>query len=240
MTEKTFTGPIQRQLRDALQYLRNYTLKEVVLKESTRAEAKRICNYPYAAVEEILANAVYHRSYQVNEPITVRITSRAIEITSFPGFDRSITDDQIARQDIRARMYRNRRIGDFLKELRLIGGRNTGFPNAKKALAENGSGPLAFEMNPDRDYLSVIIPVHSYFLPSRKNNSKQEAYRLQIAELLGAQPMTLTELAKAMGYKGITKKLSGTVAEMCRENQLRRVTVGNDIKYAAAHAGRDV
>ena len=51
-------------------------------------------NYPYAAVEEILSNAVHHRSYQIGEPINVRITPTAMEITSFPGFDRSITDEK--------------------------------------------------------------------------------------------------------------------------------------------------
>lgn len=75
MTEKVFTGPIQRQLSDALAFIKNYTLKEVVIKSADRAEATRISNYPYAAIEEILANAVYHRSYQEKEPIPVRITS---------------------------------------------------------------------------------------------------------------------------------------------------------------------
>ena len=125
MTEKVFTGPIQRQLSDALAFIKNYTLKVVVIKSADRAEATRISNYPYAAIEEILANAVYHRSYQEKEPITVRITSESIEITSFPGFDRSISDKDIAELRIRARVYRNRRIGDFLKELKLIEGRNT-------------------------------------------------------------------------------------------------------------------
>ena len=165
MTEKVFTGPIQRQLKDALAYIKNYTLKEVTIKDKNRAEAVKIFNYPYAAVEEILSNAIYHRSYQINEPITVRITPQAIEITSFPGFDRSITDEDIAKYQIRARVYRNRRIGDFLKELKLIEGRNTGFPNAIKALTENGSDLPKFDMSSQRDYLSVTIPVHGYFAP---------------------------------------------------------------------------
>ena len=105
MTEKVFTGPIQRQLSDALAFIKKYTLKEVVINSADKAEATRISNYPYAAIEEILANAVYHRSYQEKEPITVRITSESIEITSFPGFDRSISDKDIAELRIRARVY---------------------------------------------------------------------------------------------------------------------------------------
>lgn len=74
MTEKVFSGPLDRQLRDALSYVQNYIIKEKVTKVPGRAEAERIYNYPYAAVEEALSNAVYHKSYQIGEPITVTIT----------------------------------------------------------------------------------------------------------------------------------------------------------------------
>jgi len=229
MVEKTFTGPIQRQLKDALLYLRNYAIKEVTIKSPDKAEAMRISNYPYAAVEEILANAVYHRSYQISEPVTVRITPEAMEITSFPGFDRSISDSAIETRNIRARIYRNRRIGDFLKELKLIEGRNTGFPNAQKALRENGSPDLQFEMNPERDYLSVTIPIHSCFI-QRGTNTKASEYTQRVLACFQKDALTLTELAHKMGYKGITAKLSKTVAELQQKNQLSQVIVDGIVK----------
>lgn len=74
MTEKVFIGPLDRQLRDALSYIKNYIIKEKVTKISGQAEAKRIYNVPYVAVEEALSNAVYHKSYQIGEPITIVIT----------------------------------------------------------------------------------------------------------------------------------------------------------------------
>ncbi len=230
MTEKIFTGPIQRQLRDALSYLRNYVLREVVLKDARKAEATRIWNYPYTAIEEILSNAVYHRSYQIPEPITVRITAACIEITSFPGFDRSISDEAIARQEIRARSYRNRRIGDFLKELHLIEGRNTGFPNARKALQDNGSGPLKFDMDPDRSYLAVTIPIHNYFAPDVKTE-KQLQYEDKILACLQNQQLDLTALAKEMGYKSISKKLRVTVEALVQQQRIKQITIGSKIKY---------
>ena len=233
MTEKIFTGPIQRQLQDSLSYLKNYVLTEATLKESDKAESVKIMNYPFAAVEEILANAVYHRSYQVNEPITVRITPASMEITSFPGFDRSITDEAIANYEIRARIYRNRRIGDFLKELRLIEGRNTGFPNAFNALRKNGSALPEFVMNDDRDYLSVIIPVHPYFAPKDTTTPKKKAYQEEILAALAEKPLTLTEIAHALGYKGISKRLSDTVKSMEKSGKIS-VTVDettHSLKY---------
>jgi ATP-dependent DNA helicase RecG len=231
MTEKVFTGPIQRQLSDALAFIKNYTLKEVVIKSADRAEATRISNYPYAAIEEILANAVYHRSYQEKEPITVRITSESIEITSFPGFDRSISDKDIAELRIRARVYRNRRIGDFLKELKLIEGRNTGFPNAIKALKANGSGMPRFEMDNERSFLSVTIPIHPYFL--KASSDKDTEYREKILVQLRTSPMNRTELAKALGMKGISRKLSAAVEQLIAEGNVVQIVVGGGVKLAA-------
>lgn len=231
MIEKAFTGPIQRQLSDALAFIKNYTLKEVVIKSADRAEATRISNYPYAAIDEILANAVYHRSYQEKEPITVRITSESIEITSFPGFDRSISDKDIAELRIRARVYRNRRIGDFLKELKLIEGRNTGFPNAIKALKANGSGMPRFEMDNERSFLSVTIPIHPYFL--KASSDKDTEYREKILVQLRTSPMNRTELAKALGMKGISRKLSAAVEQLIAEGKVVQIVVGGGVKLAA-------
>lgn len=45
MTEKIFTGPLNRQLRDALSYIKNYIIKEKVIKISNQAEAVRIFNF---------------------------------------------------------------------------------------------------------------------------------------------------------------------------------------------------
>lgn len=227
MTESIFDGPIQVQLEQALGYIKNSVIKEAIIKVPDQAQSIRFYNYPFRAVEEILSNAVYHRSYQINEPISVRITPAEIEITSFPGFDRSITDEQIARGDYRARIYRNRRIGDFLKELKLIEGRNTGFPNARKALEQNGSEPLQIKMNPERDYLSVIIPVHSYFKPKV---FEDDEYVQRIMDELKGQALTLTQLAHAMGYKGITAKLRRTIKQLLNVNRLIYVYEDGNVK----------
>ena len=231
ITEKTFTGPIQRQLTDALSYIRNYTIKERIIKTDNKAEADHVFNYPFRAIEEILSNAVYHRSYQISEPIVVRIEPESIEIISHPGFDRSITDEKIQKGDLRARVYRNRRIGDYLKELHLIEGRNTGFPNARTALKKNGSDMFQIEMDPDRSYLSVTIPVHKEF---SGETGKSKDYKNRILAFLN-EPKSLTELAAEMGYKGITAKLSRTISSMERKGLIRKTTGnGNRVKYVVS------
>ena len=91
--EKTFKGPLHHQLREALQHIQNAVIQEQVIKLPDVAEARRFFNYPFAAIEESLSNAVYHKGYDVREPIEVRVLPDRIEIVSHPGADRSITMD---------------------------------------------------------------------------------------------------------------------------------------------------
>ena len=116
-----------------------------LLKRADKAETYGVYNYPYAALEEALANAVYHRAYDIREPIEVRVRKGMIEIVSFPGPDRSVTKEGLKRYKVSNRRYRNRRIGEILKELHLTEGRNTGFGKILRALEENGSPKPEFE-----------------------------------------------------------------------------------------------
>ncbi|MBX3416639.1 MAG: helix-turn-helix transcriptional regulator [Pirellulaceae bacterium] len=59
-----------------------------------------------------------------------------------------------------ARRYRNRRIGDFLKELDLTEGRCTGIPTMRAAMAENGSPPPKFATDETRTYFFAELLVH--------------------------------------------------------------------------------
>jgi len=115
--EKTFKGPLARMTREALSYIQRNYLHETVIKHPDRAEATRVWNFPYAAIEEAVVNAVYHRSYEEREPIEVRIDHDEIVVVSFPGPDRSIRLEDLQAGRAVSRRYRNRRIGEFLKEL---------------------------------------------------------------------------------------------------------------------------
>ena len=80
--EKTFSGPIQQQLQDALVYIKNTVIAERVRKIPGRASASRVFNYPFGAIEEALANTVYHRSYEDDSPIEIRVWLDRIEMIS--------------------------------------------------------------------------------------------------------------------------------------------------------------
>jgi ATP-dependent DNA helicase RecG len=87
-----------------------------------------------------------------------------IEILSFPGPDRSVRMEDIATGNIVSRRYRNRRIGEFLKELELTEGKATGIPRIKKAMRVNGSPEPVFDTDDDRTYFLAVLPVHEDFL----------------------------------------------------------------------------
>ena len=158
--EKEFRGPLAVILREAIEFIdRNY-LKETVIKHPHQPEAERFRNFPLAAIEEALVNAIYHRSYEEREPVEVRITPRELTILSFPGADRSIRMKDLQTGRAISRRYRNRRIGEFLKELDLAEGRSTGIPKILRAMRRNGSPAPVFESDDDRTWFLVRLPVH--------------------------------------------------------------------------------
>ena len=97
-----------------------------------------------------------------------------IEIISFPGPDRSVTQEGLKRYKVSNRRYRNRRIGDFLKELHLTEGRNTGFGKILRALEENGSPKPEFETDEDHSYFISRLFVHEAFLKEKESKNNQK------------------------------------------------------------------
>ena len=170
--EQTFMGPLDQQLRDALRYISNNYIQRKIIKYPDRAEADHIYNYPYAALEEALANAVYHKAYDVREPIEVRIEDDKIEIVSYPGPVYSVTREQLKDYRVSNRRYRNRRIGEFLKELHLTEGRNTGFKKILDAIKRNGSPLPEFETDKEHSYFISRIFVHPDFISGMEDDKK--------------------------------------------------------------------
>ena len=233
MKERVFTGPLDRQLRDALAYIKNYVIAEYVTKVSDRAEAVRVFNWPYRAVEEALSNAVYHRSYQIHEPVTVTVTPEKMEILSLPGPDRSISDDDLENRVLISSRYRNRRIGDYLKELKMVEGRNTGIPLIVSSMKNNGSDLPIFKTDEERSYFRVILPVHPVFRtkqdpqkritepqkPVRRN--KEEIRKLVLEILTQNGNLSMGEIAVQLGYAKISNTLRNVIKEMIADGQVK-------------------
>ena len=170
--EKSFTGPIWKQVRDALDYIKTNIIVEKIVKVQNQAEVERYFNYPFNALEEALVNAVFHKSYREPDPVEVRIYVDSIQIINYPGLSRWIDLDKFVKGKSKARKYRNRRIGEFFKEIELAEKQGTGIPKILRELKKNGSPDPEFEMDEDRTYLITIFHIRDGFEVSDKVSDK--------------------------------------------------------------------
>ena len=156
-------GTIPQQIKQTLDWFKVNLLEEQVVKPKDKAESIRIWNYPLQAIEETLVNAFFHRDYQVREPVEIRIYQQSIVFINHGGPDRSIQLQSFQTGIVRARRYRNRRLGEFLKELELTEGRATGIPTILKSLKENGSPEPRFNTDDNRTFFEVELLVNPEF-----------------------------------------------------------------------------
>ncbi len=159
--ETIFKGSLQEQLRSTLSFLERIATAHYQ-KQANEYQVKGWVSYPLPALREALVNAVYHRSYEKNsEPTKVYLYPDRIEVISYPGPVPGINNEHLAQQKpIPPVPARNRRIGEFLKELRLAEGRGTGLPKIYHTMRDNGSGDPVFDFDEDRTYFRVTLPAH--------------------------------------------------------------------------------
>ena len=160
--ERVFNGALVDQLRDCLNYLENFSVSHLQ-KQRSGNHVRGWVSYPLPALRETLVNAVYHRSYDVDqpEPTKVYLYPGRVEITSYPGPVPGIEHRHLAANaDAPAAPARNRRIGEFLKELGLAEGRLSGLPKVFRAMEDNGSPEPRFEFDEARSYFRAILPAH--------------------------------------------------------------------------------
>ncbi|HKK44203.1 MAG TPA: ATP-binding protein, partial [Balneolaceae bacterium] len=208
-TEKYFKGPLHKQLQDALGFIKSNIIEEKTQKIEGQAEARRFVNYPFEAVEEALANAVYHKSYELGSPIEVQIWPNRMEILSYPGpvppVDAKILEEH---RRIVARDYRNRRVGDFLKELHLTEGRGTGIPIIYDVMEKNGSPEPDFKTDEACTYFLTVLYSHPELILGQSDQDSDQAtdqdgdqatdQELKVLELC-RQPHSRKEILEELG-----------------------------------------
>lgn len=224
--EKKIDGPVQQQIADSLNWLRNNILQEKVLKIPGQAEALRTWNYPYPALEEAIANCLYHRNYQEREPVTIRIEPDAILLYNSGGPDRSIKREDFTTGKVLPKRYRNRRLGDFLKELRLTEGHATGLPALRKAMKLNGSPDPVFDFDEDRTWFQVMLPIHPGFNRTEKTfpTSGYETIHEHLKNILQQHPEDLDTTQSA-----IAGAIAGDIAEHANLIDIQAIEILRDI-----------
>lgn len=213
-SEKVFVGPVHNQIRDVMNYLNNNTIKRYVKKSPTKAESDVFFNYPYQALEEVIVNAMYHRSFEEPRPNEIRIYKtfkkgvdksqdlRRIEVRSYPGPLPPIDNNALQQQKFTSRNYRNIKLGDWLKNIRLAEKYATGIPTVFESLAENGSPKPFFWTDDTKSEFLVVIKIHEdtpyngssdiLEIESISLTNKQQ----QILEILKSEPVERTTVEK--------------------------------------------
>lgn len=197
------TGSVPQMIQATMERFRNLFIREKVIKIPNQMEALRIFNYPYQAIEEAVVNAFYHRDYMSYEPVTIEIEPDCINIMNFPGIDRSISEKTIAEgKRFVSRYYRNRRLGEFLKELELSEGHSSGIPTIQEELEKNGSPRAEFFTDEHRRAMRIRIPIHPVFL---EDDEKEAAAEVNFAQTERSLSEVLSEVLSKKDFDKVEK-----------------------------------
>jgi len=115
---------------------------------------KRIVNYPLAALQQLVRNAVMHRTYEATHaPVRITWFNDRIEIISPGGPYGIVNADNFGQPGITD--YRNPHLAEAMKVLGYVQRFGIGIATARKLLADNGNPPPEFQ--PTANHVLVIV-----------------------------------------------------------------------------------
>ena len=141
---------------------------------------------------------------------------------------------------VRARRYRNRKLGDFLKELDLTEGKATGIPTILKEMKANGSPAALFETDEARTFFIATFPIHPYFSSIEdqndvQNDDKNDAPNDAQNDVLNDSQNDAQTLIVSVRQNDLLKLIKAnkkiTRAELSEKLSISKKTVERDIKY---------
>jgi ATP-dependent DNA helicase RecG len=150
--QKEISGSLAHLLREADKVLQlNISVSSDITAQPI--EIKRP-DYPIVALQQLVRNAVMHRSYEVtNAPVRIYWFSDRIEIHSPGGAFGQVNPTNFGNGTITD--YRNPHLAEAMKNLGYVQRFGNGIPTAKKQLKENGNPPVEFTVN-DSSVLAIV------------------------------------------------------------------------------------
>lgn len=141
-----------------------------------------------AAFREVIANALVHRTWDVNTHINVAMFSDRIEVTSPGGLPKGITKDEYLSGGIS--IPRNYIIGNVFLRLKMIERFGTGIRRIKDLYSNNGVKPQFIVTD---NMIKVILPILSSKVDLSEDYNK-------VYELLRNQSLASSAIIKATGF----------------------------------------
>lgn len=141
---ETMGGNISAQLRSLQEKMRAHNQTAVDILSGPKHAIMSL--YPTAAIDQIVYNAVLHRTYEgTNSPVRVYWFDDRIEISSPGGPYGSVTPENFGRPGITD--YRNPNLASVMKTLGFIQAFGRGIATARKVMAQNGNPEPTFEVD---------------------------------------------------------------------------------------------
>lgn len=200
MESKSFKGPIWKQYYAIMNYINDNFINTITIREEGVATNRKVTNFPFTALEELIANAIVHNGYDNNKPIQIYVSDKEISIVNYnkPLPPLKITDLN-NRSFFMVRDTENPEIRDMFKELGVIEDFGTGIGEAKRAMEENGSPKLHYsEFDDETNVTSVTIPVNQEYYKLKYGESEEET-------LINQETRNIKEIVNASNYSEIVK-----------------------------------
>ena len=126
----------------------------VVIDIAAGTTEQRAPAYPLVALQQVVRNAVLHRSYEAtNTPVRVTWYDDRIEISNPGGPFGSVTQENFGSPGVTD--YRNPNLAEALRVLGFVQQFGVGIATARKALADNGNPAPEFDVRPEA--VNVIV-----------------------------------------------------------------------------------
>ncbi len=143
--EEDIGGTLTYMLRTIDQKLSSHN--RISIDIVTTPQEIRKLDYPPAALQQIIYNAIMHRTYErTNAPVRVYWFNDRIEIHSPGGPYGNVTPENFGAPGITD--YRNPTIAEILKVFGFVQRFGRGIATARRELDKNGNPPLQFEVTP--------------------------------------------------------------------------------------------
>lgn len=140
--EENIGGNIPEMLRRAEEKLRSHNRTAVDI--TSNPTHKFSTPYPQVALQQILYNAVLHRTYEnTNAPIRIYWFNDRIEVNSPGGPYGNVTSENFGQPGVTD--YRNPSIADVLKIFGFVQAFGRGIAVAQREMEKNGNSPLKFD-----------------------------------------------------------------------------------------------
>jgi ATP-dependent DNA helicase RecG len=150
--QKEIDGPLPELLRRLDEVLQAHV--SVASNFTSQSTEMRRPDYPIVALQQIVRNAVLHRTYEgTNAPVRMTWLSDRIEVSSPGGPYGQVTPENFGRPGITD--YRNPHVAEAMKVLGYAQRFGFGIAIARQELAKNGNPPIEFSVT-DTHVLAVI------------------------------------------------------------------------------------